>query len=256
MRLQLELVVERLEGGRLAQLVRGGFGEDPVGEPRIAREEGTVEVRADHAPRSAALEAALPVVAEAGQNAAERLGARVQVRPSGVILEAGQRLPGPLALEENVSDHPPLAGDGVEREEAAARQLGAAAVAVEASEQLVSAADGEEGSAAGHCVGQRRALGRDIRSDQRLLAILSAAHVIEIDLVCAHVVADADVRHFQVVAAPRRALPQDRDVAAVGVDVQVVRVEVPDADLHAARSQYGRTNPRSETIRRSASIAV
>ena len=93
-----------------------------------------MEVRADDAPGPAALEAALAVVAEAGQNAAERLGARVQVRPPGVVLEAGQGLPGPLALEQDVSDHPPLAGEGMEREEAAPRQLRAAAVAVEASE--------------------------------------------------------------------------------------------------------------------------
>ena len=29
----------------------------------------------------------------------------------------------------------------------------------------------------------------------------------------------------------------DRDVAAVRVDIQVVRVQMPDDDLHAARSQ-------------------
>ena len=44
--------------------------------------------------------------------------------------------------------------------------------------------------------------------------------------------------------------------ASVGVDVQVVRIEMPDDDLHAARSQYCGTWPRLETIRRSASIAV
>ena len=43
---------------------------------------------------------------------------------------------------------------------------------------------------------------------------------------------------------------------AIGVDVQVLRIQVRDPDRHAARSQYGRTNPRSETILRRASIAV
>jgi hypothetical protein len=38
-------------------------------------------------------------------------------------------------------------------------------------------------------------------------------------------------------AAPRGTLREHRDIAAIGVDVQVVRVEVADNDLHAALSQ-------------------
>ena len=43
--------------------------------------------------------------------------------------------------------------------------------------------------------------------------------------------------HVELVAAGASTFREDGDVAAVGVDVQVVRVEVPDADLHAAFSQ-------------------
>ena len=77
-------------------------------------------------PSAAALEAALAVVAEAGDDAAERLGARVEVRAAGVVLEPGERAPvagAELALEQHVADHPPLAGDRVKREQADARQL-------------------------------------------------------------------------------------------------------------------------------------
>jgi UDP-N-acetylmuramyl tripeptide synthase len=50
-------------------------------------------------------------------------------------------------------------------------------------------------------------------------------------------IAHADRAHVELVAA--RACPsrEHRDVAAVGVDVQVVGVQVPDPDPHAARSQ-------------------
>jgi hypothetical protein len=47
------------------------------------------------------------------------------------------------ALEQDVADHALLTRDGVEREEAHAGKLGARAVAIEAPEQLVAAADGE-----------------------------------------------------------------------------------------------------------------
>ena len=68
----------------------------------------------------------LAVVAESGDDAAERLGARVEERAARVVLEAGQRAPLAgleLALEQDVADHPPLAGDRVQRKQADARQL-------------------------------------------------------------------------------------------------------------------------------------
>jgi hypothetical protein len=45
---ELELVVERLERPhRLARGVRERAGEQPVGEPRVARQERPVQVRAE-----------------------------------------------------------------------------------------------------------------------------------------------------------------------------------------------------------------
>ena len=68
-------------------------------------------------------------------------------------------------------------------------------------------------------------------------------------------------RYVELDAAPGRAPLEHGDVAAVGVDVQVVGIEVADDDLRrlltpALASQYGRTSPRSAAIARSASIAV
>ena len=80
-----------------------------------------MEIGADDAVGAAALEAALAVVAEAREDASERLGAGIEARAAGVILESGERslLAGhELALEQDVADHPSLACDGLEREEA------------------------------------------------------------------------------------------------------------------------------------------
>ena len=116
-----------------------------------------MEVRADHAPGAAALVPALAVVPEAGDDASERLGAGVETRAAGVVLEAGERLPLTrleLALEEHVADHPLVSGDRLEREEADARHVLAVEALVAAAEQLVAAAHGEQRGAA---VDRRRA---------------------------------------------------------------------------------------------------
>jgi len=129
-------------------------------------------------------------------------------------------------------------------------------VAIRPPEQLVATAHSQHGrpglDGAANTIGLRD----EIPRDKGLLAILAASHVQKIVLARAHGVADAQRRHLELVAAPRRAPVEHRDVAAVRIDVQVVRIEMSDPKPHAARSQYGRTNPRRATILRSASIAV
>ena len=115
---------ERLELRRLAAgAMRDRLREQPVGEPRVARQQRPVEIRADRAAGAAALEAALAVVAEAGDDAAERLGARIEQRPAAWFSKpasvAVARLE--LALEQHVADHPPLARDRLERQQPDAR---------------------------------------------------------------------------------------------------------------------------------------
>ena len=84
---------------------------------------------------------------------------------------------------------------------------------------------------------QRLGLRGEVGRDERLLAVLAAADVEEVDLARRHAVAHPDRAHVELVAARRRALGQHGDVPAVGVDVQVVRIEVADPDPHAALSQ-------------------
>ena len=146
MRFGLQFVPERLELRRFAGAVGERLREEPVGEPRVAGEEGAVEVGADHAAGTAALVAAGTVVAEAGEHAPERLGAFVEVRAARVVLEARQRTRLArleLALEQHVPDHAALPGNRVEGQEPSPGQLVAALVAIGAPEELVAAADGQ-----------------------------------------------------------------------------------------------------------------
>ena len=172
-----------------------------------------------------------------------------------MVLEAGERLAGPGALEQDVADHAPLAGDGVQRQQAGAGQLDAAQVAVVRAEQLVAAADGEERGAALDRVAQRLGARREVRRDELLLAVLAAADVEEVD-VRRRRVAQVDRDDLELVPARLRPCREHGDVAAVGVDVEVARVEVPDADLHGRRSQNSATCPRSASRPRRESIAV
>src|SRR5439155_15077502 len=115
---------------------------------------------------------------------------------------------------------------------------------------------GQHGGAPVDRRADRLALGREIRSDQRLFTILAASDVEQVVRTGGEPVADADPLELERQTTPARTGREHGDVAPVGVDVQVLGVEMPDPDLHAARSQYGRTKPRRETILRSPSIAV
>src|SRR5436190_16728240 len=145
----LEVVGQRRELGRRAAAgVRERLGEHPVREPRVARQQRPVEIGADRTPDAAPFEAACAVVSKTRDDTAERLGAVVENRAAGVVLESGERAPGPRALEEDVADHPPLACERLEWEQPDARQLAACPIPVRPPEQLVAAANGENRCAA------------------------------------------------------------------------------------------------------------
>ena len=110
-------------------------------------------------------------------------------------------------------------------------------VAVEVAEQLVTAADREEGRATFDRLAQLRSLRGEVVRDERLLAILAAADVEEVDVADGHRVVHAERAHVELVAARPRPRREHGDVAAVGVDVQVVGIQMTHADLHAAVSQ-------------------
>ena len=175
MGLCLERVRQGLELGRIsAGSMRQRLAQQPVGQPRVARQQGAVQVRANRPPDAAALEGALAVVAEACDDPSQRLGACIEKRAPSMVLEPGKRPPltgDELTIEEDVADHPALAGDRLERKEADSRQLGAASLAIEPAEQLVTAADGKHRRARLHRLHQTCFAG-EIPRDERLLAIL------------------------------------------------------------------------------------
>ena len=129
--------------------------------------------------------------------------------------------------------------------------------AIAAAEQLIAAADRERGRSAVHRVAQRLRLGCEILRDEQLLPILPAADVVEVVLAGCDRVSHPQRGHVQLVAAPGSPPREHRDVAAVGVDVEIVRIEVSDPDGgHPDRSQYGFASPRDARSRWRPSIAV
>src|SRR5581483_4594486 len=206
-------------------------------EPAVPRQQWPVQVRPVDPAGAAALVARHAVVAEASEHAAERLGARVEIGAAGVVLEAGEGAAGPVAGEEHVADHAPVAGDRLQRQQADPRQLDAGPIAIEATEELVAAADGKDGGAGGDRLVQRLGLRREVERYERLLAILAAADVEEVDLSDRYSLADRDRAHLELEAARACARREHRDVAPVGIDVEVVGIEVADANDHAACSQ-------------------
>ena len=149
-----------------------------------------------------------------------------------------------------------LPGDRFEREDAGARHQRAVAAAIAAPEQLVAAAYGEERGPGLDGSAELVPTGGEIGRDERLLAILPAADVDQVEGRRVQLVTRLDSGHLEGMTAQRRAADEDCDVAAVGIDVEIVRIEVRDADPHGASSQYGRTRPRATAIERSSSIAV
>ena len=163
------------------------------------------------------------------------------MRPD-VVLEAGQGLDHPgleLTLEQDVADHPSVARDRLERQQPNTRHIFAVEASVAAAEELVAAADREERRAAfEHGLLERLGLPREVLRDEQLLAVLAAAHVVEIVLAGHDRGVHAEGAHREVVSSECGAAREHGDVAAVGVDVEVVGIEVPDADrAHAVCSQ-------------------
>src|SRR6266550_3667116 len=180
MRLGFEIIREGCELRRLAVTMHERLCEQPIGQPGVPRQEGAVEIRPDRRPDAAALPAALAVVAEPGNDAAEWLCFRIQACPSRVILEARKRAADTgleLALEQNVADHAPVAGDRVEGEEADPGQVSTVKVAVGAAEELVATADREQCGAARNRRAHALGLRNEVLCDERLFAVLAAADV-------------------------------------------------------------------------------
>src|SRR5438094_1178308 len=163
-----------------------------------------MEVRSDCPPDAAAFPAAVAVIAETRHDSAEWLRTGIKARPSRVVLEARERTAHAgleLALQQDVADHAGFAGDGVEWEDADARQVGAVKIAVRPPEELVSPADREQGRAGRRRFANTVRLFDQVLCDQRLLAVLAAADVEQIMLAWIQRVSDGDGPHLELVAA-------------------------------------------------------
>ena len=96
-----------------------------------------------------------------------------------------------------------------------------------------------------------------VLGDEHLVAILAAADEVEVGGLGVERLADAQRSLLELEPAPLEAPPDHLDVAAVGVDREVLGVELAEHELHAAASsQYGRASPRLAATPCSSSIAV
>ena len=123
--------------------------------------------------------------------------------------------------------------------------------------QLIAAAHGEHRRPARDGRVQRLAVALQILGHEQLVAVLAAADEVEVGGFGVERLADAQRSLLELEPAPLEPPPDHLDVAAIGVDREVLRVELAEHELHAAASsQYGRARPRLAATRCSSSIAV
>ena len=75
-----------------------------------------------------------------------------------------------------------------------------------------------------------------VLGDEQLVAILAAADEVEVGGLGVERLADAQRPLLELEPAPFEAPPDDLHVAAVGVDREVLGVELAEHELHAAAS--------------------
>src|SRR6185437_15267414 len=92
---------------------------------------------------------------------------------------------------------------------------------------------------------QRVSPNGEVTGDHRLLAILAPADVEEVVRPRRERRLERDRVDVELVPARSGPMLEHGDVPPVGVDVEVLGVQMPDADDHAASSQYGRVSPAS-----------
>ena len=142
-----------------------------------------------------------------------------------------------VALEQHVPDHARRARVRLEVEQAEAAQLVAVVAAVDVAEQLVAAAHGEQRRAVRDRACELGAVALQVVGDQQLVAILAAAEQEEVDLGGVELLRRTQRALHELDPAPCAALAQHEHVPAVGVDREVLGVELAEDELHAVRSQ-------------------
>ena len=172
------------------------------------------------------------------ENARERVGARAEQRPAGVILEADEGADAgavaEVALAHDVADHPRRPGERLQVEQADARHLAAVLSHVAVPGELVAAAHREHRGAAGDGRVHGLAVPQQVLGDEQLVAILAAADQVQVGGLGVELLADPQRPLLELEAAPLEPPADDLDVAAVGVDREVLGIELAEHELHAA----------------------
>jgi len=231
---RLERVVKRRQLRLRPVAARERELDQPVGEPRVLRQQRAVEVRPEHVHPPHALESVLAVVAVPADHAAERLGALPEIGAPAVVLEPSEepRARAEVDLDRDVADQ-------ARARLAKCLQLGETqprdpllAEPVTVSEELVAAAYGEHDGAVLDGRREGRPLGLDhVGGDEHLVAVLAAPDVDQVVRLGVEPLPEPGGGVGEPDPAPLAAPPQEQDVAAVGVDVHQVRVKGQEPEL-------------------------
>jgi hypothetical protein len=191
-----------------------------------------VEVSSEDISADSALAAVLSVVAEAGDDASERLNALAQIGAPAVILEADERRP--IPFDDDIADEAlrlRARVSGVQIEDPSSWQLLTFGRAVEAAHKLVAAAHGEYRYVALHGFRERFTLHlHEVDSHPALFPVLRAAYENEIVVLWDKLVLDLQLADLEPDIALLATALQAEYVAAVAIDVHLLRVEMRDAE--------------------------
>jgi hypothetical protein len=208
--------------------------KQPVGKPRVAWQQRTVEIGSDRRSKSATLVAALPVIPESVHHAPERVSFFVKFGSARVILEPGNPPRGPIdeiAFEQHVADETMIRCLSANGKQPCAGHLTARDVTVRMPKQLIPATDRQQRASGFYEAAQCGPTSRDVRRYELLITILASADVDEIRLArkLSSVINGA---HRKLNATPGGTPIQHCDITAVGVDIEQLRVEMGDRQLH------------------------
>src|SRR5207253_5380811 len=219
-----------------------------------------MQVRPEDVPIDRAFASVLAVVAEPGDNAAERLNAVAQKGPPSVVLEADDSRSVPF--DDDVPDEALRLGAGVDRvqiQDLGAGELLTFGGPVETAHELIAPADGQHGDVPLDGLPERFGLDLyQVLCDQALLPVLCAAHEDEIVILGLERIAELEAIDLKGDASSLTAALETKDVAAVAVDVHELRKQVSQAEresLHSASEKAPRPAHRASRSRTS-SIAV
>ena len=244
MRLALEFVIERLEPERWVTSAQRRF-DQVIGQRRVLREYGSVEVGADRVSVHAALPPVLGVVALADEDPAKRLCPRSQIGAAAMVLEPDQGAILPLDGEVAQRAHGASISDAakpaaelsramnrVGGEQRETGQLSAVVTAVELAPLLKAATDHQRGRPV-----LDRGLGGvtfdldHIFCDQALVGVSAATHQKQVDPIGVDGVAALQDLDVDLDVAPFASLCQADQVSAIPVVAHDTGVEESDCQF-------------------------